>query len=154
MDRLDPPWIPGFLAALRAAPNVSEAARAVGITRQAAYARRDADPAFAAAWDDAIEESTDRLVGECYRRAVEGTIEEVYHQGEVCGHRRRYSDQLAITLLKAHRPRVYGDRIRHDLDDIARLSDAELLARIAGALGGGRAAGADPGRQGEPEFDE
>lgn len=105
-----PEWATDFLASLCEVPNVAEACRRAGVTRQAAYQRRDHDPDFAAAWDDALDQSTDALVGEAYRRAREGVEEPVFYQGEECGRVRRYSDTLAIFLLKSHRPKTYGDR--------------------------------------------
>jgi hypothetical protein len=108
-------WARVFLAALARTPNVSAAAKAAGVTRQATYARRKVAPEFAEAWDDALEASTDALIGEVYRRALEGVEEPVFHEGKVCGHKRRYSDALAMFLLRAHRPEVYGDRSRLDL---------------------------------------
>jgi hypothetical protein len=83
---------PIFLETLARSCNVSAAARAVGIRRATAYARRKVDRAFALAWDDVIEGSLDDLEGECFRRALEG------------------SDRLAIFLLRARRPEVYGNR--------------------------------------------
>lgn len=107
-------WAPGFLVALARSPNVAGACRAAKITRKAAYDHRHADPEFAAAWDDALDEAIDALVGSCYRRAVKD------------------SDTLAIFLLKCHRPEVYGDRQQTDL----RLSAApDFLAALDRAYG-------------------
>jgi hypothetical protein len=108
-------WAPTFLETLAKSPNVSAAARAAGVSRESAYKHRKADPDFALAWDDALAESTDELVGECYRRAREGVEEPVFHNGEECGSKLRFSDTLAIFLLKAHRPDVYVDRIKQDV---------------------------------------
>lgn len=110
-----PEWATDFLASLTLTPNVSEACRAAGITRKAAYDLRKADPAFAEAWQDALEESTDELVSECWRRAKDGTERPVFYLGAECGRIREYSDTLAIFLLKAHRRGVYGDKLQADL---------------------------------------
>lgn len=107
-------WVSTFLTALSFSPNVSAAARAAGVTRQAAYLHRQADPEFAAAWDDAVDQSTDELVGEMYRRAKDGVREPVFFMGDVCGHKQKYSDTLAIFLAKAHRPDVYGDKVTQE----------------------------------------
>lgn len=104
-------WVTDFLASLALTPNVSEACRQAGVTRKAAYDLRKADPEFAALWDDALDESTDELVGECYRRAKQGTEEPVYYLGKEIGRVKKYSDTLAIFLLKAHRRGVYGDKV-------------------------------------------
>lgn len=90
-------WVTDFLASLALVPNVAEACRQAGITRTAAYQHKAADEHFAKLWDDAIDESTDELIGKVYGRAMVG------------------SDALAIFLLKSHRPKVYGDRLQADL---------------------------------------
>jgi hypothetical protein len=108
-------WVPAFLAALARSPNVSAAALAAGVGRRTVYDYRAADDDFARRWDEALDESTDDLVGECYRRAREGCEKPVYYQGEECGRLVEYSDTLAIFLLKAHRPAVYGDKSKVEL---------------------------------------
>jgi hypothetical protein len=108
-------WIPSFLAALSQSPNVSGACAAAGIERSTAYRHRDSDPAFAAAWEDAMEQSTDDLAGEAYRRARHGTEKPVFHMGARCGAVREYSDTLTIFLLKAHRPGVYRETVKQEI---------------------------------------
>lgn len=103
-------WKPDFLAALAESPNVSAAAKAARVSRVTVYAHRKGDPAFAEAWDDALNQSTDTLIGEMYRRAVHGVDKPVYQQGVQVGSVREYSDTLAIFLAKSHRREVYGDK--------------------------------------------
>lgn len=103
-------WGPVFIAKLTSSGNVSAAAREAGISRRAAYDRRDDDPAFAAAWSDALEEATDALEEEARRRAVEGTEKPLLYKGEVVGYIQEYSDTLMTLLLKAHRPEKYRER--------------------------------------------
>lgn len=116
-------WTEKFLAALATSPNITDAARVAGITRDAAYKARKADPAFAAQWDDALEQSTDAMIGEMYRRAVHGTEKPVFHMGEIVGHVREYSDTLAIFLAKAHRREVYGDVSKQIIEDNRKAYD-------------------------------
>jgi hypothetical protein len=105
---------PAFFQALAKVPNVTAAARAAGCAPKTAYAHRNADPEFAAAWDDALRQSTDEMIGTAYKRAM------------------RSSDVLMIFLLKCHRPEVYGDRQQTDL----RLSAApDFLAALDRAYG-------------------
>lgn len=126
-------WAPTFLEALATCPNVSAAAKAAGINRQYAYEARDADPAFAAAWQDAIEQSTDSLVGEMYRRAIHGTEKPVYQGGMLVGTVTEYSDTLAIFLAKSHRREVYGDRQQiEQTSEVTFVGQEEALARIYG----------------------
>jgi hypothetical protein len=48
-------WEPLFLAALERCGGIADSARASGISRRAAYSRRDRDPEFRAAWDRALD---------------------------------------------------------------------------------------------------
>lgn len=104
-----------FLGELRKRGNVSEAARAAKVGRKTVYQWKDAEPEFAAAWDEAIEQAIDAMEAEAYRRAVEGYDEPVFgrvakdEDGQV-GVIRKYSDSLMTTLLKAHRPEKYRER--------------------------------------------
>lgn len=90
-------------------PNVTVAARAIGMSRRQMYTERDNDEEFAAAWDAAIEEGIDTLEQEAARRAFKGVERGVYYQGERIDTVREYSDTLAIFLLKAHRPLKYRE---------------------------------------------
>lgn len=95
-------WMPAFLAALSQSPNVTGAARLAGITRQHAYQTRDIDPAFKAAWDDAIEQAVDGLEDRAYTLAHAGL------QG--------ISPVLLIFLLKGRRREIYGDQVKAQVD--------------------------------------
>lgn len=129
-------WVPAFLDALSKVPNVSAAASAAGVSRPVVYEHRNADSEFAAAWDDALEQSTDELVGECYRRARHGCEKPVFHQGEQCGTVREYSDTLAIFLLKAHRRSVYGDKqaVEHTGANGGPIELLDAIDRIYGSV--------------------
>jgi hypothetical protein len=103
-------WKPIFLAALREVPVVARACGAVGIERSTAYRAREADETFAQAWDDAMEEGIDKAEQEAFRRAVEGTEKGVWHQGQLVGSERVYSDALMALILKGRRKKVYAER--------------------------------------------
>lgn len=77
-----------FLRVFAETCNVSEACRAANIGRTAAYAWRDDDPDFAAAWDEAEQVAADSLEKVAWDRAKSGQ-----------------SDRMLEILLKAHRPR-------------------------------------------------
>ena len=76
------PWRAAFLAALRECGVVRDACEAAGIGRRTAYDLRDADPTFAAAWDDALQDGIDLLEREAVRRARVGVKEPVIYQGQ------------------------------------------------------------------------
>lgn len=103
-----------FLDVLRSTCNVSEAARAVGISRTTAYQHR-ADASFAIAWDEAEQEAADRLEREAWRRAAEGTKKPIVYKGKITGHYLEYSDRMLELLLKAHRPEKFKDRVATEL---------------------------------------
>jgi hypothetical protein len=69
---------------------------------------RDKD--FAASIADALEEGTDRLEDEAFRRTRDGFDEPRFYEGQVCGYVLKYSYALIIFLLKARRPEKYRDR--------------------------------------------
>lgn len=112
-----------FLKELRRRGNVSDAARKAGVGRSTVYEWKAAEPDFAAAWDEAVEWAIDRMESEAYRRAVEGTKKPVIgrvgkdedgilsdEQGKPL-YLLEYSDTLMNTLLKAHRPEKYRERV-------------------------------------------
>lgn len=132
-----------FLKTLAATGNVSLAAEAAGMSRQALYRLRRNDAAFAEAWAEALEEAVDALDAEARRRAVQGTCRPVFYRGQVVGEVRHYSDAMLMFLLRAHRPEVYGSRTgaadmeeeqvilevyEADSDDDAGVPDGTLLS--------------------------
>lgn len=121
-----------FLALLSQGSTVAFACVGVGVSRNTAYAHRECDPAFAAAWSEASEAGTQAMEQEAYRRAVQGVEEPVFWKGQPVGAVRRYSDVLLIFLLKSRRPEVYRERtevaVRTPPVDPAQLTDEELDA--------------------------
>ncbi len=81
-----------FLSILRDCGTVTAAAKAIGITRQAAYLAKDKYPTFALEWEQAIESATDKLVEVAVERASKANG----------------SDALLMFLLRGHRPSVYA----------------------------------------------
>ncbi len=103
-------WKPAFLLELSQRGNVALACVKSKIGRQTAYDARAADIAFAVAWKEAVEFSTELMEAEARRRAVEGTLRPVYQGKKLVGKVREYSDTMMIFLLKAHKPEKYRDR--------------------------------------------
>jgi hypothetical protein len=111
-----------FLAMLAETCNVSEACRAAEIGRRSAYDWREADPSFAAAWDEAEEVAADKLEKVAWDRATTGL-----------------SDRMLEILLKAHRPK-YRDsqRLEHTGKDGGPIETADVTQdaeRVAGLIG-------------------
>lgn len=103
-----------LLALIADGHTVTHAAREVGVGRRTVYDHRDDDPAFAVAFDQAVEEGGEILEQEARRRAVDGTTKPVYQGGVRVGQVQEYSDTLLIFLLKGRFPEKY--RERHSVD--------------------------------------
>jgi hypothetical protein len=99
-----------FIAALATGGCVSEACAEVGITARSAYRLREhpKGAAFRAAWDHALSLASARLTALAWERAVHGTIERYYRNGELIGERRKPSDRLLMWLLRHHDPVGFG----------------------------------------------
>ena len=97
------------LVTLAGGATIEGACRAAGISRRTASRKRQSDQEFAAAWDEAIEAGTDALEDEAVRRAKDGYLKPVYHNGVKVGEVREYSDTLLIFMLKARRPEKFRD---------------------------------------------
>src|SRR5215813_15232185 len=100
-----------FIKTLSETGSVSMAAALAGSSRTRVYELRKVDPAFATAWEEAEEIAADRLENEARRRAVEGVPEPLVSAGKLVRDDdgqpimvRRYSDNLLLALLRAHRP--------------------------------------------------
>lgn len=107
-------WKPDWLQAFAETGMVSAACQRAGVGRTTAYDARAVDEAFATAWDELVDETTDRMEREAQRRAVEGIDHGVWYQGDLVGHERLYSDTLLIFLMKARRPETYRENVRHE----------------------------------------
>lgn len=148
MAKVTPEKLTAFCAALAETCNVGKACTAVGIARQTAYRWRDEDPDFAAQWDWAMKVGVSGLEDEAHRRGFEGTDEPVFYLGEVAGTVRKYSDTLAIFLLKAHAPEKYRENSRVELAgklDINTMSAEEIEAELAVLAAAGVLAPVDDG---------
>jgi hypothetical protein len=147
-------WKPAFLSALRDYPVIRHACDAVGVNRSTAWRARQADPEFATAWDDALEEGIDRAEQEAFRRAVVGYEEPVVHQGRLQYVYERYvdgdgeeryrplldanaqpipltvrkhSDALLALVLKGRRKAVYAERRELTGADGAALPASQVI---------------------------
>jgi hypothetical protein len=102
-------WRVKFLKTLSSTGNVLVSCRVAGVGRATAYRHRERLPKFRAAWDEAVEESTDAMEAEARRRAQNGVEKPVFYQGNRVATVKEYSDTLLIFLLKANRPEKYRD---------------------------------------------
>ena len=107
-----------FVTTLAGGQSITKACEAARISRSTAYVWRDADDAFKALWDEALEAGIDLLEDEARRRAVEGVERPVVAMGKIARNDdgsvlkiREYSDTLLALLLKAKRPDQYRERV-------------------------------------------
>lgn len=111
-------WAPKFFGALREGQHVRDAARTAKVHCTTIYDRREADPAFRAAWDAARAIGTNELKAEARRRAYFGTLKPIFQGGKKVGTVIEYSDTLLMFLIKARDPR-YRDNHRVELQPVA-----------------------------------
>jgi hypothetical protein len=128
------------LATLAAGATIEGACKVAGVSRRSAQRKRQTDPDFAEAWEEAMEAGTDALEDEAVRRAKDGYIKPVFHQGVKVGEVREYSDVLLMFMLKARPagevPGSLSHRARHDLQRQSRSGIPSDETRTA--LGSGR----------------
>ena len=105
-------WKPAFIEVLRATGNVTLAAQHAGQSRNQVHDVRQRSKRFAAQWDNALEEATDLLEAEAWRRALTGIDEPVFYKGKVVGSTKKYSRPLLMFLLEAHRPQKFRDGVK------------------------------------------
>ena len=103
-------WWPKFLTALRKSPNVTQACRVAGVSRQHVYNVRRDVPEFADRWDVAIRDGWHALEDYAVDLARHGWPEPVYFQGQKVGEVTRRSIGLIKQLLQANLPERYGER--------------------------------------------
>lgn len=103
-----------FLAAYAITGTITGAAEAAKIGDRSHYLWMTKHPEYKEAFESARQAFCESLEGEARRRAYEGVDEPVFHQGELVGHKRRYSDTLLIFLMKGNMPDKYGDKVQND----------------------------------------
>lgn len=119
-----------FLSYLAEYGNVSKSAESAKLNRPALYRYRDEHEEFAKLWDEAAAIGAQALEDEARRRAYEGTLKPVFHQGEQCGVIREYSDTLMIFLLKGSNPEKYAERQNVNMNASVK-ADVHLTPREA-----------------------
>lgn len=97
-----------FLANLAETGSVHLASAAARLTARSAYKLRARSPEFAAAWDTAEQLAVGRLSALAFDRAINGRIEQVWHEGQLTVEKRLPSDKLLMWLLARLDPRRFG----------------------------------------------
>lgn len=97
-----------FLATLAETGSVHLASSAARLSARSAYKLRTRSPAFAAAWDTALQLAVGRLSAIVFDRAIHGRVEQVFAEGELVAERRVPSDKLLTWLLARLDPKRFA----------------------------------------------
>lgn len=97
-----------FLSTLAETGSVHLASDAARLSARSAYRLRTRAPAFAKAWDTALQLSVGRLSAIVFDRAIHGRVEQVYRDGELVGEKRVPSDKLLTWLLSRLDPKRFA----------------------------------------------
>ncbi|GBU17777.1 MULTISPECIES: hypothetical protein [Methylobacterium] len=114
--KLSPDRRAAFLDRLAGCGNVTAAADAIGISRDAAYKLRDRDTAFGDAWTLALDRYAAALEAELHARVFDGVPRPVFQRGELVGHEVVKSDRLLEIALRARLPETYSERVAAKLE--------------------------------------
>ena len=122
-----------FLATLAETGSVHLAASAARLSARGAYKLRTRSPAFAAAWDTALQLAVGRLSAIVFDRAINGRIEQIFEGGDLVAERRVPNDKLLTWLLARLDPKRFALpwEQRGDADP-----QAEAVARFPALLDG------------------
>lgn len=92
-----------FVAALARLGNVGAASRAVGMSATSAYnlRKRPGAQGFAAAWDDALEEASDRALAAAVERSQNGITLARLYRGRFIGTIHRFDNRDLLRALSA-----------------------------------------------------
>ena len=97
-----------FLSTLAETGSVHLASGESRLTARSAYRLRTRSPAFAAAWDTALQLAVARLSAIVFDRAINGRVEQLYRDGYMIGERRVPSDKLLTWLLARLDPKRFA----------------------------------------------
>lgn len=100
-----------FLEVLQQTGNVTKATAKAELDRSLVYRRRNLHPEFREKWQNAMDQALDYLEAYLWDKAMGKDANETV-DGPVV------DEKIAIFLLKAHRPEIFGDgKKRRDLDE-------------------------------------
>jgi hypothetical protein len=97
-----------FLNTLAETGSVHLACATARLSARSAYKLRVRSPAFAAAWDTADQLAVGRLSALAFDRAINGRVEQVWHEGVLVAEKRLPSDKLLMWLLARLDPRRFA----------------------------------------------
>lgn len=124
-----------FIELIQAGITPSYAARELNVNIHTLRRYRSSDPIFKARWDEARLDLIDELEEALIERSIKGTQRPIVQKGErvyernpetgelLLDHKGNplpvvehvYPDNVALSMLKAHKRQVYGDKVQHDV---------------------------------------
>jgi phage terminase small subunit len=125
---------------------ITKAAKAAGINHYQHYKWLEYDEEYRNQFEEAKEASADELEEEARRRAIHGVARVKFHMGKpimikdpktkklVVYVEHEYSDRLLEMLLKAKRPKEFGQQkqeIEHNVPAIDKFIDEELAKLVS-----------------------
>jgi hypothetical protein len=142
-----------FLDTLARTANVTEATRACGMCRDAAYNLRRRDAGFRRDWEKALVEALDVLADRLLEYGLNGATVKIRYQGKVVDEEVRFDPKMALSLLRLHRDtavRVRDEAAELPVDRDALARDLrEKLLLIEARMKRANAREAEPGDRGE-----
>ena len=123
-----------FLETLADTGIVGDACQAASMNRSGAYALRNRDPVFAAAWRAAQSRARSAVADALLERSITGTVEHYYRDGVLVGERRHYESWLGLAVLKRLDRQAEDDRTEGNLS--ARIAEGWQAALDALRDGG------------------
>lgn len=97
-----------FLAGFIRARGLRQAARLSGVHRNSHYKWMDTDPDYRERFERARKVVADEAEEEVFRRVFHGFHTPIIYHGKITGWYKSHSDALAMFVLRALKPRVYG----------------------------------------------
>ena len=102
-----------FFEILSKTGNVTAGASAIGLKRSQLYHKRKTNEKFRQQWEDAMNEALDHLESQLWKRALGQTDMQKNTKGQSDVKKsstdEKAEERLAMFLLKAHRPEIFGD---------------------------------------------
>lgn len=108
----------------------SAASAACNIDRTTPFRAAETDKVFRVAWQERKYAGVDVLEQSARLRAIIGWDEPVFHEGEVVGYKRKFSDRLLAELLRARNPAEFN-RAAGDKGDQVSTEDRAAALRAA-----------------------
>ena len=100
-----------FLEAYITCGMITKSAKAAGVSRKTHYEWMKLDDNYNKAFKEAERIAADMLEEEAVRRARDGVVQGIYHQGKEVATKLVYSDLLLMFLLKGNKPSKFKDRV-------------------------------------------